>query len=135
MHNKNNEMRSHESKSRILVVDDEPDVASTIRAILVHEGFDVETAENGRQALDLLVCGPRFDLVMTDMRMPEMDGLELLRQVRHLRENLPVIVLTGYASEKDGLEALDEGASDYISKPFKAKALMEVVRRALKDNY
>jgi CheY-like chemotaxis protein len=132
MSRKDNQTTSHELKVRALVVDDEPDVAGTIRGVLEHEGFEVETAQNGRDALDLLVSGPQFDVVITDVRMPEMDGLELLRQVRKLRKNLPVIVLTGYASEKDGLEALDEGAFDYISKPFKVKALMEVVRGALK---
>jgi DNA-binding NtrC family response regulator len=115
------------------VVDDEPQVAETLRDILVHEGLQVEVAENGRQALDLLMNGNRFDLIITDMKMPEMDGLELLRHVRQLKENLPVIVLTGAANFKNGLEAIREGVFNYISKPFSVRLLMNIVHEALKD--
>jgi len=135
MHNKNNQMRSHESRASVLVVDDDPGVAGTVLEVLVREGFDVETATNGRQALDLLMSGRPFDLVITDVRMPKMDGLELLRQIRKWRKNLPVIVMTGYATLKNGLEALQEEAFDYISKPFDLKVLMKVVREALKSNH
>jgi DNA-binding NtrC family response regulator len=121
------------SKGRILLVEDEPHVAETLRDILVHEGFQVETAENGKKALGRLTRGHRFDLVITDMKMPEMDGLELLRQTQKLGKNLPVIVLTGYATFKNGLQAIREGVYDYISKPFCIGLLMDVVHEALKD--
>jgi CheY-like chemotaxis protein len=133
MREKNNRRRSHESSVTILVVDDEPQVAETLRGILEFEGYQVETAENGRQALDRLTSGHRFDLVITDMKMPEMDGLELMRQVRKLRKNLPVIVLTAYATLKSGLQAIKEGVYDYISKPFSVNLLTSVVHEALKD--
>jgi DNA-binding NtrC family response regulator len=133
MHRRNKKTRSGRSKTRILVVDDEPQVAETLRDILVHEGLQVEVAENGRQALDLLMNGHRFDLIITDMKMPEMDGLELLRHVRQLKENLPVIVLTGYATVENGLEAIREGVFNYISKPFSVRLLMNIVHEALKD--
>jgi DNA-binding NtrC family response regulator len=121
------------SKGRILLVEDEPHVAETLRDILVHEGFQVETAENGKKALGRLTRGHRFDLVITDMKMPEMDGLELLRQTQKLGKNLPVIVLTGYATFKNGLQAIREGVYDYVSKPFSIGLLMDVVHEALKD--
>jgi DNA-binding NtrC family response regulator len=133
MHRRNKKTRPRRSKTRILVVDDEPQVAETLLDILVHEGLQVEVAENGRQALDLLMNGHRFDLIITDMKMPEMDGLELLRHVRQLKENLPVIVLTGYATVENGLEAIREGVFNYISKPFSVRLLMNVVHEALKD--
>lgn len=133
MHEKNNETKSHKSKAMILVVDDEPQVADTLRDLLEYEGFKVETAENGRQALDRLTSGHRFDLVITDMKMPEMDGLELLKRIQKLRKNLPVIVLTGYATLKNGLQAIKEGVYDYVSKPFSVDLLISVVHQALKD--
>ena len=121
------------SKGTILVVEDEPRVAETLRDILTLEGFQVETAENGRQALDSLTSGHRFDLIITDMKMPEMDGLELLREVQKLSKDLPVIVLTGYATLKNGLQAIREGVYDYVSKPFSVNLLIYVVHEALKD--
>jgi DNA-binding NtrC family response regulator len=133
MHEKNNETKSHKSKAMILVVDDEPQVADTLRDLLEYEGFKVETAENGRQALDRLTIGHQFDLVITDMKMPEMDGLELLKRVQKLRKNLPVIVLTAYATLKNGLQAIKEGVYDYVSKPFSVDLLISVVHQALKD--
>jgi DNA-binding NtrC family response regulator len=133
IHEKNSETKSHKSKAMILVVDDEPQVADTLRDLLEYEGFKVETAENGRQALDRLTIGHRFDLVITDMKMPEMDGLELLKRVQKLRKNLPVIVLTAYATLKNGLQAIKEGVYDYVSKPFSVDLLISVVHQALKD--
>jgi DNA-binding NtrC family response regulator len=134
MREKNDHTGPNESKATILVVDDEPHVAETLRDILMHEGFQVEIVENGREALDRLTGGNRFDLVITDMKMPEMDGLELSRQVQKLSKNLPVIVLTAYATLKNGLQAMREGVYDYISKPFSVNLLMDVVHEALRDN-
>lgn len=115
------------------MVDDEPLVAETLRDILESEGFKVKRAENGREALDTLMSDHRFDLIITDMKMPEMDGLELLRRVQKMKKNLPVIVLTGYATLKNGLQAIREEVYDYISKPFSVSVLMIAVREALKD--
>jgi DNA-binding NtrC family response regulator len=134
MRKEKNKTKSQRSQATILVVDDEPEVGETLRGILEYEGFKVEMAENGREALDRLMSGHRFDLIITDMKMPEMDGLELLRRVRQLRENLPVIVLTAYATIRNGLQAMKEGVYDYISKPFSVDLLIRVVREALKDS-
>jgi DNA-binding NtrC family response regulator len=133
MYEQDNETRSHKSKATILVVDDEPQVAEVLRGILEFEGFEVETVENGKQALDRITSVDRFDLIITDMKMPEMDGLELLTQVQKLSKDLPVIVLTAYATLKNGLNAIKDGVYDYVSKPFSVKILMNVVHEALKD--
>jgi len=123
----------HKSKARILVVDDEPLVAETLRDLLAYGGFDVETAENGKKAVDLLTRSHHFDLMITDMKMPEMDGLELLSQVHQLKKNLPVIILTGCATVENGIHSLEEGAYDYVLKPFNTEKLMLVVREALES--
>ena len=133
MRDKDKQTESYESKARVLVVDDEPQVARTLRDILVYQGFDVEVTGNGRQALDHLFNSHPIDLIITDMRMPEMDGLELLKRVRQVRKDLPVIVLTGYATLKSGLEAIKEGVNEYLSKPFEVRELMRAVNEALGD--
>jgi CheY-like chemotaxis protein len=125
--------RRGRSKARILVVDDQPEVASVIRAVLVREGFDAEMAFSGTAALDSLMSGHRFDLIITDVRMPEMDGFELLRRVRKSTKNLPVILMTGQATPEHRLRALEQGASGYLSKPFEVKALLKSIRQALED--
>lgn len=122
----------HKSKARILVVDDEPEIASVIRDLLTFAGFDVETAANGKQAIDLLTTARHFDLMITDMKMPEMDGLELLKMTHQLKKTLPVIILTGCATVDNGIHSLEEGAYDYVLKPFNTEKLMLVVREALK---
>jgi two-component system response regulator AtoC len=119
------------SRARILVVDDEPVVAETIRSILANAGFRVETAENGKRALDLLGGGHPFDLIIADMKMPEMGGLELLKLIRQLREDLPVIILTGWATVENGIESIEMGACDYVLKPFTVERLMSAVIRSM----
>ena len=119
-------------KARILVVDDEPEIAETLQDLLVFAGFDVETAENGKQAIDLLTTARHFDLVITDMKMPKMNGLELLRLSHQLRKHLPVVILTGHGTVDNGIHSLEEGAYDYILKPFNTEKLLRVVQGALK---
>lgn len=120
-------------KARILVVDDEPDIAETIQDLLLFAGFDVETADNGQAAVDLLNGTRQFDLIITDMRMPKMDGLELLKMSHQLRKHLPVVILTGHGTVDDGIHSLEEGAYDYILKPFNTEKLLRVVRGALRS--
>ena len=120
---------------RILVVDDDFQVASVIRKILLHEGYDVETAENGREATDLLMSDRHFDLVITDIRMPEIDGLDLLRQTRQFKTYPPVIALTGYATTEDGMQCVEAGVHDYLVKPFETKSLLRLVKEGLKTSF
>jgi len=119
------------SKLRVLVVDDDCSVAETLRDLLRFKGFDVETAENGKQAIDLIKRPHHFDLMITDMRMPEMDGLELLKAIRQLKTDLPIIILTGYATVENGIHSMEQGAYDYLFKPFNIEELMQAMNRAL----
>ena len=112
-------------------MDDQPEVAHVVRAVLVQEGFEAETAVNGREALDLLMSALHFDLIITDVRMPEMDGLELLRQARQMRKDLPVILMTGHPTRRNRLDAMEKGAFDYVSKPFGIRVLLKAVHDAL----
>lgn len=121
------------SKVRILVVDDEPEIVHVLRDLLVFAGFEVETARNGKQAMNLLTGRHHFDLMITDMKMPEMDGLELLRLTHQLKKTLPVVILTGWPTVDDGIQSLEEGAYDYVLKPFNTETIMVVVRQALKS--
>jgi DNA-binding NtrC family response regulator len=118
-------------KGRILVVDDEPEIVEVLRDLLMFAGFDVETAENGKRALDLLTTTRQFDLVITDMKMPEMDGLELLRLTHQLNKRVPVVILTGHATVDNGIHSIEEGACDYVLKPFNTEKLMRTVWGAL----
>jgi DNA-binding NtrC family response regulator len=128
------ESDSLQPKARILVVDDEPQVAETIRQILVLTGFYVQTAENGKQAIERLRTDQEIDLVITDMKMPEMDGVELLKFIRQVRENLPVIILTGHGTLENALDSVEQGAWDYVLKPFRVEKLRAAVLRAISES-
>ena len=131
----NGQSGAYSAKFRILVVDDDFQVANVIRQILQHEGYHVETAENGREAMDLLMSDRHFDLVITDMRMPEMDGLELLKKTRQTKKYLPVIALTGYATIEGGMQCVEAGVHDYLVKPFETKNLLRLVKEGLKTSF
>ncbi|NIQ39389.1 MAG: response regulator [Proteobacteria bacterium] len=126
---------AYNPKFSILVVDDDYQVATVVRKILVHEGYHVETAKNGRKAMDLLMSGQHFDLVITDLRMPEMDGIELLRQTRQFMAYLPVIAMTGYVSTEDGMQCVEVGVHNYLVKPFRVQSLLKLVREGLKTSF
>ena len=115
-------------KARILVVDDEPIVLDSFRRILVLEGYDVDTVEHGSEAL-FLVERNDYDFVFTDLNMPGMDGLELLRAVKHLRPDIDVAVVTGYATLETAVETMAQGASDCLRKPFSAEEVLVLLDR------
>lgn len=116
----------------ILVVDDDAGVRFTLRGLLEDAGFDVGEAESGERALALLDEGS-FHLVITDLRMPGMDGLELLSRIR-ARPGAPrVILITAHGSERAAVEAMKAGAHDYFKKPFEPDELLAVVRRAVES--
>ncbi len=118
---------------RILVVDDEERMAEIVGMVLRRDGFEVETFTNSKQALDRHDADP-FDLVLTDLRMPAPDGLEVLRHVRAASAETPVVLFTAHATISNAIEALRDGAFDYIQKPFDNEALRACVRRALERN-
>jgi two-component system alkaline phosphatase synthesis response regulator PhoP/two-component system response regulator VicR len=119
---------------RILVTDDEPNIVRLIQVNLERQGFQVETANNGAQALAKIRAN-RPDLLVSDVMMPEMDGFELLSNIRRdpLLENLPVIMLTAKAQDRDVLEGYTRGADMYLTKPFNPIELVTFAKRLLQS--
>ena len=116
--------------SRILIVDDEPQIIRMLRASLISSGYDVVKAGSGREALDVFeASGP--DLVITDLSMPVMDGLALTEGIRRI-SRVPIIVLSVRATEGMKIDALDAGADDYVTKPFAMPELLARVRAQLR---
>ncbi len=120
-------------KERVLVVDDDPDIVQFVRMNLELEGFEAETADNGRTALELAKQRPP-DLILLDVMMPEMDGLTVLRRLRNspATANVPVIILTAKALAEDRVKGLNLGADDYITKPFDLEELLARVKTVLR---
>jgi NtrC-family two-component system response regulator AlgB len=117
--------------AKLLVVDDEKNIRGNLVTFFEGAGHQVKTAENGSQALALLSIDPTFDLMLTDYRMAEMNGLELLQQARREAPNLAVILMTAYATVENAVNAMKAGAYDYLTKPFTLDQVEHVVDRAL----
>ncbi|MBT3257899.1 MAG: response regulator [Deltaproteobacteria bacterium] len=117
---------------KILIVDDEPDILELLSKLLTLEEYRVKTASRGREAIDLFRSEP-FDLVITDIRMPGMDGVEVLKEIKQLDEDVEVIILTGFASVDSAVRTLrQDGAFDYLTKPLEdIDALIYTIDRAL----
>src|SRR4051812_912768 len=119
-----------EPRARILIVDDQRNMRTTTALVLRQAGYDVTEAESGEVALSRLLVEP-FDLVLTDLKMAPLDGLAVLRGALEIAPATQVIVMTGYGTVESAVEAMKEGAYDYISKPFKEGELLVRVQRAL----
>jgi excisionase family DNA binding protein len=116
-------------RPRILVVDDEPAVRTLVAKTLAACDYDVETAEDGPAALERL-RSTSYDLLITDLKMPGMDGLSVVREVRR-QSDLPIVILTGFSTEASAIEALNMGVSGYITKPFRLQKVLAVTAKAL----
>lgn len=116
---------------RILVVDDEREIRRLVASYLINDGFIVEEAANGRVAVDRLRLGPDIDLVLLDVRMPELDGIDALRELRRFSE-VHVIMLTAATEETDRLIGLSVGADDYVTKPFSPREVVARVKAVLR---
>jgi len=121
-----------ERKPRLLVVDDEEPQRSMLTSILGRAGFEVHAASDGKAALALL-DGCSHDLVLTDQRMPGMDGLELLEHLRRKLPDLPVVLMTAYGSVSTAVEAMKRGAADYLTKPFERDELLLVIEKVMRQ--
>jgi two-component system KDP operon response regulator KdpE len=117
-------------KQRILIADDEPQITRVLRRSLTSHGYDIRSAADGESALETFGDW-HPDLVITDLSMPNMDGLALCRQLRHL-SSVPVIVLSVKGEEQTKVEALDAGADDYVTKPFGMDELLARIRATLR---
>jgi two-component system, OmpR family, response regulator MprA len=117
---------------KILVVDDERAVRESLRRALELEGYEIELAEDGAQALERLGSDPEPDAMVLDVLMPGMDGLEVSRTVRRNGNKLPILMLTARTQVEDRVEGLDAGADDYLTKPFALEELLARVRALLR---
>lgn len=115
---------------RILVVDDELVVIKSAQRVLNSEGYEVEGALGGREAILKLEQGD-YDLVFTDLKMPEVDGITLIRWIKKARPSMGILIITGYPSQETIKEAVELGIIDYIPKPFTPSALLDVTHRAV----
>ncbi len=121
-----------ESKGRILLVDDDRGLLDSISDFLSLEDFDVETINEGQKAITAIKDNA-FDLVITDIKMPGVSGLEVLKKAREIDSELPVMVMTGFASLETAIEAVRDGAYEYMTKPFDMDMFLNVVTRAVKQ--
>ena len=117
------------SNSRILVIDDEKRMCDSIKVLLSNIGYEVDTAENGRTGIEKLKS-QQYDLVITDLMMPELDGFAVMKYIKENCQNTLVIVITGYASVESAVRAIRSGAYDYILKPFDFEIIKISVERA-----
>lgn len=121
-----------EKKISILIVDDEESVRESLNLWFTEDGFQVACAENAKQALSILESDV-FDIILTDLKMPGMDGLELLQRIKTLNKDSIIIVMTAFATVDTAVRALKEGAFDYVTKPFDPDDLSHLIRNATKQ--
>ncbi|MEA1877009.1 MAG: sigma-54 dependent transcriptional regulator [Bacteroidota bacterium] len=119
-------------KKSILIVDDEQSVRDSLYNWFVEDGYNVERAENAKKALAILEADC-YDIVLADVKMPGMDGLEMLKRIKYLREETIVIIMTAFASVDTAVQALKDGAFDYVTKPFDPDVLSHLIRNAVKQ--
>ena len=117
-------------KTKVLVIDDEKVVLDSVNKILADEGYDVETNLSGREGLKEALNSD-YDIVLTDIMMPDIGGMKVLRDIKRKKPSLPVVMITGYASVKSSVQAMKLGAADYVEKPFTPDQLIKAVDTAL----
>jgi len=116
---------------QILVVDDEEPIREVVSSMLSQSGYKIRQAASGIEALELLDCGENFELVLTDMMMPELDGIGLLEKIKERFPEVPVVMVTAVHDISVALAAIRNGAYDYLLKPFEREQLLVTIRRAL----
>ena len=119
--------------SRILIIEDEPKIARFIELELKYEGYEVEISSDGRNGLQRAKEG-EFDLILLDLMLPQMSGIEVLRRIRQSKDEIPIIMVTAKDDISDKVMGLDMGADDYLTKPFEIEELLARIRVALKRN-
>jgi DNA-binding NtrC family response regulator len=117
----------------ILLIDDEKSIRNVLKDILQHEGYRIEEAADGEQGLQKMAAQP-FDLVLCDIKMPKMDGLEVLQQIMQLQPDVPVIMISGHGTIETAVDAVKKGAFDFIAKPPDLNRLLITIRNALDKN-
>ena len=117
-------------KKKALVIDDEKVVLDSVSKILTDENYEVDITLNGREGIDRAIKD-NYDVVLTDIRMPDIGGMRVLRDVKRAKPSLPVVMITGYASIESSVQAMKMGAADYLEKPFTPDQLLKAVASAL----
>jgi excisionase family DNA binding protein len=125
--------REATDRPRILVVDDESSIRDLLSKTLALAEYDVDTAPDGRSALERLRLYP-YDLLIADLKMPGIDGLSVIREAKRLKSNLPVIIITGYSTETAAIEAVNLGVSGYLTKPFRVPQVLAAAAKAIGEN-
>ncbi|NEW08025.1 response regulator transcription factor [Paenibacillus sp. SYP-B3998] len=118
--------------SRILLIEDEERISRVLQLELEHEGYEVHMASDGRTGLHEALSNPNWELILLDIMLPEMSGLEVLRRIRQVNAVLPIILLTARDAVPDRVSGLDQGANDYITKPFAIEELLARIRSLLR---
>jgi len=118
----------------ILVVDDEETIREVVSSMLNQAGYKTRLANSGMEALELLSCGDEFELVLSDMMMPEMDGIALLEKIKERFPDVPVVMVTAVHDVSTALGAIRQGAYDYLLKPFEREQLLVMARRAVENS-
>ena len=116
----------------VLIVEDDKALSEALCDTLELEGYQVLAAQNGTEALGMMASN-RFRLVVSDVQMPVMDGIELLSNLQRMADNIPVLLMTAYGSIEKAVAAIQSGAADYLLKPFEAKSLVDKVASLLVD--
>jgi excisionase family DNA binding protein len=122
--------RHSTERPRILVVDDEASIRDLLSKTLALAEYDVDTAPDGRSALERLRLYP-YDLLIADLKMPGIDGLSVIREAKRLKSDLPVIIITGYSTETAAIEAVNLGVSGYLTKPFRVPQVLAAAAKAI----
>jgi len=117
-------------RPRILVVDDEENIRELLLKTLALAEYEVDVAPDGRTAVDRMRM-IQYDLLITDLRMPGVDGLTVIREARRLKGDIPIIILTGYSSEASAIEAINLGVQGYLTKPFRIPRVLAAAAKAL----
>jgi excisionase family DNA binding protein len=118
------------SRKRVLVVDDEASIRDLLSKTLALAEYDVDTAGDGAAALDRMRAFA-YDLLIADLKMPGMDGLQLIRQAKRMKADLPVIIITGFSTESSAIEAVNLGVDGYLTKPFRVPQVLAAAAKAL----
>jgi excisionase family DNA binding protein len=121
---------ARQGRARVLVVDDEASIRDLLSKTLALAEYDVDTAADASTALGR-VRAAEYDLLIADLRMPGMDGLTLIRQVKRIRAELPVIIITGFSTESSAIEAVNLGVAGYLRKPFRVPEVLAAAAKAL----
>ena len=122
--------RTSVERPRVLVVDDEASIRELLSKTLALAEYDVDTAPDGRAAVERLRLG-QYDLLIADLKMPGLDGLSLIREAKRLNADLPVIIITGFSTEASAIEAVNLRVAGYLTKPFRVPQVLAAAARAL----